>query len=275
MFKEFPADFSFRLTDDELARFERDGWVGPYSLLTPDGVEALHASYQRTVNIFSSKNLRWSGETGGFDRKPWFKSLHAHVPLFCALASHPAIAYRLSSILGPDVMAWGVSATTRVPGQVHRWHVDVEHARWRGVSVFLGLKNACQDSSIKVISGSHKIDYLPQAMGPLNDSQVLEASRQYISTCQLHAVDLREGDFFIFDGRLWHGSHNTTQKVRTSVLAQYSRPDARIAIPMGWDEPIQWHSWRPPCVLVKGVDRFGCNRVIPPPVADSTVLGVT
>ena len=35
----------------------------------------------------------------------------------------------LNQILGADVMLWGTSVTVREPGQVHRWHVDVERSR--------------------------------------------------------------------------------------------------------------------------------------------------
>jgi ectoine hydroxylase-related dioxygenase (phytanoyl-CoA dioxygenase family) len=74
------------------------------------------------------------------------------------------------------------------------------------------------------------------------------------------------GEFFIFHGWLWHGSHNRTWRVRTALIAQFTRPDAEVAVPLTYDEPIRWHRHRPPCILVHGSDRFGSNRLVAPPL---------
>jgi hypothetical protein len=78
--------------------------------------------------------------------------MHAYLPRFCGISSHPAIVSRIVSVLGRDVIAWGVGISTVRPGQRHRRHVDVEPQRWLGVTIFLGLKNISQKSSMKVIS---------------------------------------------------------------------------------------------------------------------------
>jgi hypothetical protein len=31
---------------------------------------------------------------------------------------------------------------------------------------------------------------------------------------------------------------------------------------LNWDEPVRWHSGRPACALVAGVDAVGINRII-------------
>jgi ectoine hydroxylase-related dioxygenase (phytanoyl-CoA dioxygenase family) len=96
--------------------------------------------------------------------------MHAYLPAYGRLASHPAIVARVASILGPDVIAWGMTTSTVRPGQRHRWHVDVEHRRWPGVSVFVGLRNMARGSSLKVISGSHRLEESP-GDGGLGDAE--------------------------------------------------------------------------------------------------------
>ena len=97
-----------------------------------------------------------------FDIKPWFKSLHQLIPEFYDLACHPRIVDRVVEAIGPDVIVWGVTVTERQPGQIHRWHVDVEHSEWRGVSVFLGLEGTASGSGLRFIDGSNQIGRMPQ-----------------------------------------------------------------------------------------------------------------
>ena len=258
------------LSHDELERFGKDGWLGPYPLLTPEGVEHLDRAYSETGDMFSSKNLPWQAEDlDGFEKCPWFKSLHAYVPAFCQVASHSALVNRLVSILGQDIIAWGVTVTRRRPDQSHRWHVDVEHARCSGANVFIGLKNVSKESSLKLISGSHRIQLAPQSLGVLDDEAALIAIRPTGPASELVSVDMKEGEFIILHGKLWHSSHNKTEYVRTAVLAQYSTPKAAVRIPLNWDEPIRWHSYQPPCILVSGQERFGLNNVVSPPIRQS------
>jgi hypothetical protein len=133
MFVALAEASNINLSEDELERFEESGSLGPYPLLTATGVESLYQTFTNEDDRFSWKNLSKSCEQSDFKTYPWFKSLHAYLRPFCDLAAHPAIIERLSSLLGPDIIVWGVSVTTRSPGQVHRWHVDVEHVKWPGI----------------------------------------------------------------------------------------------------------------------------------------------
>jgi non-heme Fe2+,alpha-ketoglutarate-dependent halogenase len=193
--------------------------------------------------------------------------MHAFLPLVAQVAAHYAIVDRVSSVLGPDIIVWGASISTARPTQQHRWHVDVEHARWPGVTVFVALENVSDKSTLKVISGSHRFPLLPQEVGELRDKDVIALGRTLNPSAQLTSVLLRPGEFFIFDGKLWHGSRNMSWRKRSALLIQYCRPDARVAIPLTFDEPVLWHPHRPPCLLVKGQDRFGINLLIQSPAA--------
>ncbi|GAB2547548.1 hypothetical protein [Spirosoma aerophilum] len=81
------------------------------------------------------------------------------------------------------------------------------------------------------------------------------------ASSQLETVVTQEGEFFMFDGLLWHGSANLNAFPRVALIAQYARPDARIEVPLTWNDPIRWLAASPPCVLVRGQDRFGINRL--------------
>jgi non-heme Fe2+,alpha-ketoglutarate-dependent halogenase len=258
------ADMS--LDAAERGRFERDGWVGPYPLM--EAAEVARACELRDKvmpYITIPTQLVAAGATDAFERRPWFKSMHALVPEYYDVASHPAIVSRVSSILGQDVIAWGLTLTRSAPGTVHRWHVDIEHLRWPGVSVYIGMVNNDLDSTLKVLSGSQRMADRPQAFGVQDDASALAAVRPKAPEAGIVRVPLQPGEFFLFDGRLWHGSHNTGAKVRIAMIIHYSRPDVRVQIPLNFEEPIHWHESRPPCVLVCGQDRYGVNRLVSRP----------
>ncbi len=250
----------------ERGRFERDGWAGPYPLLEAAEVaRACALRDQAVARVTQPGQLALATEPEAFEGRPWFKSMHALIPEYYDVASHPAIVTRVASILGPDVIAWGLTLTRSAPGAVHRWHVDIEHLRWPGVSVYIGLQNSSLHSTLKVLSGSQRMAARPQAFGVQDDASALAAVRPEVPEADIVRVPLQPGEFFLFDGRLWHGSHNTGAKVRIAMIIHYSRPDVRVQIPLNFEEPIRWHESRPPCVLVCGEDRHGVNRLVTRP----------
>jgi ectoine hydroxylase-related dioxygenase (phytanoyl-CoA dioxygenase family) len=196
--------------------------------------------------------------------------MHAYVPEYYDIATHAAMVNRVSSVMGPDLLAWGFSVIVRKPGQVHRWHVDVEHLRWPGVTAMLALRNTTLKSSLKVINGSHRFIATPQQVGVKNDDDAIATCLRLSGSAKLVTVDLKDGEFFLFAGTLWHGSENKGKEPRTSIIVQYSRPESKVEIPTNWDEPIVWHAARPPCILVSGRDRCGKNRLVPRPLAEMT-----
>ena len=251
------------LSADELERFKVQGWVGTYPLLTEAGVGRTSALRDPTLaHITLPDRMAQATHPQAFEQRLWFKSMHALVPEYYDAACHPAIVRRVASILGPDVIAWGLTLTRSMPGGVHRWHVDIEHLRWPGVSVYIGLVNSDLDSALKVLTGSHRMPEKPQAYGVNDDAGALAAVSPAVPEAEIVRMPLRPGEFFLFDGRLWHGSHNTGPNIRLAMIIHYSRPDVRVQIPLNFDDPIHWHESRPPCVLVCGEDRFGVNRLV-------------
>ncbi|HEY4127874.1 MAG TPA: phytanoyl-CoA dioxygenase family protein [Gammaproteobacteria bacterium] len=263
----FRSDLEARgLSAEELDRFERLGWVGSYPLLTESGVLRCCVLRDLAVACCTGPNeLAQATDPQAFERRPWFKSLHAMVPEYYDVASHPVIVSRVASILGSDVIAWGLTLTRSGPGAVHRWHVDVEHLRWPGVSIYIGLVNSSLASTLKVLNGSQQMHERPQAYGVRDDAAALAAVRPTVPETDIVRVPVAPGEFFLFAGQLWHGSHNIGDDARIAMIIHYSRPDVQVQIPLGFNEPIQWHGYRPPCILVSGTDQHGINRLIPRP----------
>jgi hypothetical protein len=250
------------LSETEKAHFEKWGWVGPFPLLTPAEVGDLSQVYANSADQFLTGQDLPAIASNDPLPKFWAKSLHAHIPEFRRLIQHPDLVERVASVLGPNVIAWGVSVTTRQPGQVHGWHVDVEHRRWRGITAFIGLTGTSPKSTLQLIPGSHRFDVMPQTLEAYDDAAALAAARKISADSEIVSVPVHEGEFFLFDGPLWHGSTNVGNVTRLAVIAQFAPPSDRIAIQMTCDEPVRWHSSKPPCVLVKGQDALGLNHLV-------------
>jgi len=251
------------LSPSEINEFKDRGWVGSYPLLTPRGVRLSLKAHDRTRGNFVA--LKPDAVVPPNAAPLWFKSQHAFLREFYDLARHPAIVERVASLLGPDLLAWSFTLNSYFPGKIHPWHVDVEHLQWSGVSVFLGLQNTTMRSTLKVINGSQRILRSPKEFGVVDDESALAACLKMDPGAELVPVPVREGEFFIFDGPLWHGSKNTSFRTRSAAIIQYCRPDQKVMAPMSYDNPPQWHPEPPACILVKGGDRFGINRVVDRP----------
>lgn len=209
----------------------------------------------------------------------WAKGHGASSPAFHEIATRPAILDRVVELLGDDVLLWGASLLRRQPGKVHPWHADAESSApdGRTVSVWIGLQGTCRASALRVVHGSHRAGVTVQevaarrgrARGGFGDEEVAAWARELEPAAEVAAFDAADGDAIFFDGRLWHGSHNTSDATpRVALLLQYATPRTPIRIPdpasFGW--PFRFHpAPEPPCVMVHGTGLDSPNRLVPPP----------
>jgi quercetin dioxygenase-like cupin family protein len=245
--------------------FAEQGYIGPIRVLTPDECE----SFLRAVS----------------DAHPpppldWEKGHAATSRAFFEISTHPQIMEVLLEILGEDIMIWGASIQSRCPDSVHPWHSDIESSSSAGktVSVWIGLENTCRDSSLLIVPNSHRFGVTVQeerhkfdkAREETTSNDVLRWAQGRDKRSYLLRPDMADGDVLFFDGRLWHGSHNLSDKTRQALLLQYSTSETVIRIP-----DLNYLDWpfrqldlpKPPCVLIRGSSESCVNRFVPAPVA--------
>ena len=78
----------FQLCEDELLRFEREGWIGPFPLLAADEARALAPELRRAFDRTRGYHYPDREELARFyaehhsyyEEEPWFQSLHALSP---------------------------------------------------------------------------------------------------------------------------------------------------------------------------------------------------
>ncbi len=208
----------------------------------------------------------------------WRKGHVVSDPRFFALGTFRGIVDRVASLLGKDVVLFGGVLLRRPPGAVHPWHTDMETAMPEGgtVSVWIGLENLCRATSLHVIAGSHRLGVSVQQVADeqaiprerMDEAGVEAWSRTLDVRCRLEKPDMADGDAVFFDGRLWHGTNNTTACERVALLLHYARADVPVregdVTKLGW--PMRYiEDPKPPCLLVRGGSDASVNRIAPTP----------
>ena len=253
--------------------FAKTGLLGPFLLF--DGEER-----QRIVAHAARDDLP--------EPSDWWKGRAVSDPFFHALATDERVLARLRPLLGDDIVLWGVDVLKRKPGQVHPWHCDIESCAPEGgfASVWVGIENLSKDSALICLAGSHLYGKTIQEVaaehglkrGQSTAEMVFDWAKERDPKVERIQPDMRDGDAIIFDGRIWHGTHNTRQEgERLALLFQYAvakRPVRMIDLDyLEW--PFRFRSdLRPPVIAVSGDADILVNHVVPPPAAspDDTVL---
>jgi quercetin dioxygenase-like cupin family protein len=258
------SDAASLLSPQISRQFAESGYIGPLRVLSKRECQR----FLRALDFRPRLPLDW--EKGGA----------ATSRSFYELGTAPSIVGVVSELLQGDAVLWGVSIQTRVPGQVHPWHSDIETSSpdCRTVAVWIGLEHTTPKSSLLAIAGSHHFGTTVQEVRHLNGKSREEAgiddlvrwAQERDERSELVALGAHDGDALFFDGRLWHGTHNVSRRTRRAVLLQYAAPETSIEIPdlnyLDWPFR-QVPSPRPPCLIVSGSALTGRNRIVPAPDA--------
>jgi uncharacterized cupin superfamily protein len=237
------------------------------------------------IRVFTPKECRaiLTGLRGKQERPPldWHKGRAVTSLYYYSLATHDRILDLVTSVLGNDIILWGASLLGRAPGYTHPWHSDMESSAPKGetVAVWIGLACTNSQSSLTVAPYSHRFGVTVQQLmqengrGPhsIGDAEVARWAQERDSRSDTLRVGTLDGEALLFDGRLWHGSHNLNRRgKRYAALLQYATPRTPIRIPRFTQRrwPFESHDTpRPPCIIVSGSDVDAVNRLVPPPVA--------
>jgi uncharacterized cupin superfamily protein len=205
----------------------------------------------------------------------WPKALAVYDRVFYDLATRPLLVDRVCAHLGPDVVLWGASVVVRKPGRRHSWHSDAESCGEEGfLSVWVGLEGISQESALNVIPGSHvfgkPIQQIMKENGlswaKIDNDKVLDMARACRGEAKIKVPAMQVGDAIFFDGRLWHGTENTSDQTRTALLFQYSRADCVVRRPTQYvDWPFGFADTPPPVLMVSGNAAQAPTAPVDPP----------
>lgn len=242
--------------DEETEKLFRLGYLGPFSLPGLDLARLTDAIDRYTPH------LAWPGKnySEALERRPWFKSFHSLSPEFLNVARHPDILKIVHNAFeNRPTKLWGVAPLVKRAGVTHAWHSDIETRCWPTLTVWLGIKGVNKNTSLQVISRTHELIKTPdiirkQGIPMQSNKDVLRAAQTLNSDCELIIPDMNDGDYIIFWGSLWHGTHNTSTDSRYAATLQYSDAEANIRIPLNFEKPVRWHTQKPRCYSTDSIN---------------------
>jgi len=239
------------LTEAEVERFRRDGYLGPYSLCAPDEMAEVRADVERVL------------ETAAPDHESADHNRHLDFRCIYDLAIRPPIVDRMAGLYGEDLLMWRTNFFNKGPGAGEiPWHQD--YAYWPLeppiiISAWLAIdpsteKNGC----LQVIPGSHRapLPHIPAEDGMLFYEM---ADPQFVEHDKAIKLEMQPGEFILFNERtLHHSEPNTSERRRIGMAVRMVVPIVKV---LEWDSPNHG------LLQVRGADPLGFNRVVAPPPA--------
>jgi chlorinating enzyme len=261
------------LTPEQLARFARDGLLGPFTALRPEDMTPHVASVARA--------LREPSPVYGFRTA---RDHHLASRTLFALCSHPAIVACVAALLGPDVLLWRSTIFRKPPGGARViWHQEHAFRGHRGtpaldpprnITAWLAFTESRRENGcVQIFPASHHALLVrrPVARGTgiFGHDYVFEN----LPEGEPVAMETEPGQFFVFNERVVHGSEpNRSETERSGISIRFTATSTRIHQGMridGQGLPLRrWHA-----ILVSGHDRYGHNKLGPPPEREPRTRG--
>lgn len=292
-------DANFKLTTDEMATFQRDGYIGPFTLYSPD--EAVKRYRAIRPELFNREravyDLPPTSPIANYDR-------HLDVNLLSEHVCRPEIVQRVASILGPDVVCWRSEMFPKYPGDEGTdWHQADTYAHasgkpqviWPGeekaggaITVWTAFTDATEENGcLRFILGTHgqmfydeskKMDFRPEQVNAVERDGMKRGFFGYdFSSLQkdphwkpdeasAKSIVMQAGQFVIFWSTLMHASfpNSTKNRTRLGYASRYVPTSVRVY--PDTDHVDEYGSKisldRYGVVVVSGTDRYGHNRVV-------------
>lgn len=229
---------TYRVTEEEKAAFERDGYVHLRGVLSEDEVREIEAVYMR----FLRREIPVIGRdfcdmTGGYDRPLEDYNIinvmlpRTYFPEWRDNLYERRAASIAEQLIGPDILVDYDQLLAKPPGKdqaVFHWHQDM--AYWldtpdpRTASFWLALDDATVDNGcMRFVPGTHREPTLREHR-PLSDSR--EDSHTLVADLrdgdEVRHAELRRGDVTVHHQSVLHGSGgNTSDRWRRAYIVAY------------------------------------------------------
>jgi non-heme Fe2+,alpha-ketoglutarate-dependent halogenase len=220
------------LTPEQVARFNRDGYLMPFRIFTDAEVADLRAYFDGLLAKYLAE---------GKDSYS-ISTAHLRHGRVWDVLTNPRIVAIVSDLLGPSVVAWGSHFFCKMPGdgKTVSWHQDASY--WpltpsKAVTVWLAIDDADRGNAcMRYIPGTHVLGHLTYALRDEDDGNVLNQTVPDVGKYGDPVyVELKAGEAAVHADLLLHGSEaNTSARRRCGLTLRYTPGDVRAYA--GWDE---------------------------------------
>ena len=265
---------NFNQTDQKVAFFEKEGFVGPFTLGQTASLVALRDAMSQAIGESQDQDQKTSSsliQTNVMDRR----IAHTTSKLVYDLSTEPPILDDVADFLGPNLLFWMAETISREPGHdghiVEKtgqiWHIDVINGWIKGVHVSIAvtdmtLKTGC----LLVIPGTHKYDADLVALAQAGECDLTDAESMIKLADRMHPenaphriepIEMKAGQYCFTRGGIWHGvSRNNDSRTRFGLVARFAKPDVEIK---------GFSGNQIPCIVVRGEDSYQLNLLKNPP----------
>ncbi len=217
------------LTEQQIAQFERDGYLSPVTLFSEDEAAEIRQKLE-------DAEARWPDAFTGAGRN----NAHLNLKFLDEIVHHPRLVDAIEDIIGPDILAYGSVLFIKEPqdpGFVS-WHQDCRYMGLEphdaAVSAWLALTPSNQvNGCMSMIPGSHKHG-VKEHEDTFGESNILTRGQTIKDVDESKAVDLilKPGEFSLHHMRTVHGSRpNLSQDRRIGFTIQcYMTPQMHQVI---------------------------------------------
>ena len=222
-----------RLTPEQLARFDREGYLFFPSLFRPEEVKALTDEVPRLYEMRRPENVREKGS----DAVRTNFAAHLYSEPFARLARHPRMVDPVVQIFGEAVYMhqFKINGKMAFDGDVWQWHQDygtwvnddlMPEARAMNVAIFLDEVNEF-NGPLMFIPGSHRQGVVPAGHDTSTTSYPLwtidhDTIAQLVARGGIVAPKGPAGSMILFHGCLVHAS--------TSNLSPWNRVSVYLSL---------------------------------------------
>lgn len=236
------------LTDEQVQRYETDGYVYPFRALGDADAQALRAR----IEAFEAEQECEAQQALVFK---------AHLPFrwLYEVITHPRILDAVEDVLGPNLLCWGSSffqKNAHDPRFVS-WHQDTYYYGLEPpetLTVWLSITHSNLESGcVRVIPGSHQSREVVPFDNVTHEDNLLARGQTIVGVDEAAAVSmiLKPGEFSMHHEAVVHGSEpNRSNDRRIGLSIHYIPTHVRR---VKYNQP----RVRPRAALVRGVDEYG------------------
>ncbi|HZG87616.1 ectoine hydroxylase [Paenibacillus sp.] len=255
----YPNDFEGPLGKDDLAAYERDGYLFAEQFFTPEETEALQAELRRLLE--GSRGERRPEvilEPDGDEVRSIF-AVHRDNAVFKALSEHPKLVNAARQILGSDVYVHQsrINFKPGFKGKEFQWHSDFEtwHTedgmpRMRALSCSIALSdNYPFNGPLMVIPGSHR--HFVACVGETPENNYENSLRRQeigvpdeesltwlVNQSRIEQPAGKAGSVVFFDCNIMHGSNsNITPYPRSNAFFVFNSVENKLTTPFAASKP--------------------------------------
>src|SRR5207248_8680995 len=191
------------LTPEQVARFNRDGYLMPFRVFG----EAEVADLRRYFDGLLAKYLAEGKDSYSIS------SAHLRHGRVWDVLTNPRVVALVSDLLGPSVVAWGSHFFCKMPGdgKTVSWHQDASY--WpltpsKAVTVWLAIDDADpENANMRFIPGTHVLGHLTYKLSENDPSNVLNQTVPEVKKYGQPVDDsLKAGEASVHSDLLLHGS---------------------------------------------------------------------